>query len=239
MKRLPGFRLWALGFGLGARRALRCRKATHKRNERKTGPSTRGSIVTGQKPTAKSLKPTVNRRFLAALALANALVGGCARGSDPGTPATGRVSEETPATALGPDATTGGIAAHEHEVGGVLVVLTELVRTGDTVTARWTYSNATQEARTLAGGEDADSVPYLLTAGAYLLDAEHEKKYLVVHDAQGRPVTSRHGGPYDVVLEPGATIEAWAKFPAPSPPVQTMTLYVPGVPLFEDVRITE
>lgn len=170
---------------------------------------------------------------------AGCLAGGCGAAGDPvGAPATGIASEESAAApASEPDATTAGLAAHEHEIGGVLVVLTDLVQSGDTVTARWTYSNATAEVLTLTGGDDADSVPYLLTAGAYLFDAEHEKKYLVVHDAEGRPVTSRYGGPYDVVLEPGATIEAWAKFPAPSPPVQTITLFVPGVPLFEDVPI--
>ncbi len=107
----------------------------------------------------------------------------------------------------------------------------------DTVQVRWRFLNYTAEERVLAGGVNQTDAEYLLTADAFLIDDAHQKKYLVVVGEDDIPVSSRHGGPEWVVIGPGETIEAWAKFPAPPAEAPHVSVHVPGAPPFVDIEI--
>lgn len=70
-------------------------------------------------------------------------------------------------------------------------------------------------------------------AGVYILDPERSKKYFVLRNADGAPESSAGLG----VLDPGQSVEVWARFPAPPEEVERVTIHVPhaepmtGVPI--------
>ena len=128
----------------------------------------------------------------------------------------------------------------DHEVSGVEVTLLELKRTsGDTVTAKWRYTNKDQDAKQLAkstGGMD----PYKLSLESYFIDPANKKKYLVLKDSKGKPIAAAHGTPFHAIkLDGGKAINTWAKYPAPPAGVEKVSLYIPGVAPFEDVPLSK
>jgi len=133
--------------------------------------------------------------------------------------------------------TTSALGAHD--LDGVSVELVGVdIGPADTIQVRWRYRNDTAEERVLAGGVDRPDAELLLTAEAFLVDDLHQKKYRVVVDANDQPVASRHGGPNWVAIGAGETINAWAKFPAPAEGTTQISVHVPGVPPFEDVKLS-
>jgi hypothetical protein len=138
------------------------------------------------------------------------------------------------AAAPAPSATTGSaataqpIAVEDHEVPGVQVALMDVRRTsGDTVTVRLQFRNTTDKQVTnpiFSGSNIVDDM--------YLVDGTSKKKYLVVRDAENKPVG--YYGPTQAVPAK-AVIQAWGRFPAPTSP--KIMVSVPGVPPFEEVPI--
>lgn len=143
------------------------------------------------------------------------------------------------ASASSPATSENLLAMEEHESGGVEVALLQVRRAGgDTLNVRWRYRNGTQEEKTLFAGNATWYTPYKLAADAYLIDHVNQKKHLVL-TAEDYPITSQTSThSYGVLtLNSGGTISAWAKFPAPPANVQTISVYIPGTPPFEDVPI--
>ena len=143
--------------------------------------------------------------------------------------------EPAPPAASASDA----IATEEHEVVGVEVELREIARArGDTLNLRWRYTNTTGEDKTLATGLGWYT-RCKISADTYLIDPANQKKYLVITDAERRPVASSFGGDYEVTLAAGDSINSWAKFPAPPSDVTEIDIYIPGVIPFEGIPIRE
>ena len=72
----------------------------------------------------------------------------------------------------------------------------------------------------------------------YLVDPVNRKKYLIVRDANDLPVGGQDGDPNRGGLPAGQTLTAWAKFAAPADDVERISVYIPNVPLFEDIPIS-
>jgi hypothetical protein len=139
-----------------------------------------------------------------------------------------------PGLAAAEDAAPGAAAAplgvEEHD-SGAEVTLLECKRTsGDTVTVKWLYKN---------GGEEKKRIEPLISEDYYLVDAAAKKKYFAVKDSSGKWVAGTSRGYNSVELEPGKTYKMWAKFPAPPAATEKVTVYIVGVPPFEDVPIAK
>jgi len=129
-----------------------------------------------------------------------------------------------------PVAAGASLGVEEHD-SGAEVTLLELKRTsGDTVTVKWLYKN---------GGEEKKRIDPLISEDYYLVDAAAKKKYFVVKDSSGKEVAGTHRGYNHVEIEPGKTYKMWAKFPAPPEATEKVTVYIMGVPPFEDVPIAK
>jgi hypothetical protein len=131
-----------------------------------------------------------------------------------------------------------GLGTSDYEVSGVEVTLLELKRTsGDTITARWRYRNTDNDNKRLTEGTGwTDS--WKLAWDSYLIDGTNKKKYMVLKDAEGKPIAASHGSG-SIKLAAGKTLNTWAKYPAPPENVQKITLFLPGVAPFEDVPIAK
>jgi hypothetical protein len=141
-----------------------------------------------------------------------------------------------PAPAAAPPAPADGIATQDHQAPGVQVTLLEVKRTsGDTLTVRWRYRNGGTTAERLYENTASWYDKYRLTGPTYLVDPVNKKKYLVVTDAENNPIASEHRN----TIEPGEAFSAWAKFPAPPADVEKISVYVSGVPPFDDAPIVK
>ena len=131
------------------------------------------------------------------------------------------------------------LAVGDHESGGVEVALIEVKRaSGDTLNVRWRYHNGTPDEQTLFEESSTWYTKYRLAADTYFLDLINQKKHLVLK-AEGNPITSQTTHDYGTLtLAPDGTINAWAKFPAPPSTVETISVYISGVPPFEDIPIS-
>ena len=163
---------------------------------------------------------------------------GCG-GVSPSDPA-GSTSEAGSPTAAVTTATFASkperLAVAAYAVNGVDVELLDISRTGaDTITLQWQYRTELTPSVRLDAGDD----PYGLTRDAYLYDSAHEKKYMVVEDDSGRPVTSIHIDDGRLTVSPDAPLTAWAKFPAPPADVEQVAIHLPGVELFESVALSQ
>ena len=151
----------------------------------------------------------------------------------PGTPPAAEPAPPADASTPATSGTAGSAAAQpialeDHEVSGVQVALMDVRRTsGDTVTVRVQFRNTTDKEltnRIFSGSNIVDDM--------YLVDGTSKKKYLVVRDAENKPVG--YYGPSQTVPAK-AVVQAWARFPAPTSP--KIMVSVPGVPPFEEVPI--
>ena len=132
------------------------------------------------------------------------------------------------------------IATAEHEVGGVEVALMEVKRTtGDSVTIKFRYTNKTTEKKKLDhGGQGLDA--WRFAWDAYFVDPATNKKYETLKDQDGNPVAANHQQfGTGITLAARQVVNTWAKFPAPPPDVEKVTVYLPGAPPFEDVAVTK
>lgn len=113
------------------------------------------------------------------------------------------------------------IATADGESAGTRIEITELSRSsGGTVTMKFRLVNDS--------GENAS--PYELMGNYYhvgavhLIDASGKKKYLVITDSGGTCVCSNN---LTTKLEPGKSINLWARFPAPPAEVKEVSVIFP------------
>jgi len=132
------------------------------------------------------------------------------------------------------------LGTSDHEVSGVEVTLLELKRTsGDTVTAKWRYTNKDHDTKQLSKATGW-TAPYKLSIESYIVDPANKKKYLVLKDSKGKPIAAAHGsGSTSIKLEGGKSINTWAKYPAPPAGVEKVSLYIQGAAPFEDIPLSK
>ncbi len=137
-------------------------------------------------------------------------------------------SAPTTSGTAGSAPTTQPIAVEDHQISGVQVALMDVRRTsGDTVTVRVQFRNTT----------DKDLINSIFSSSnivddMYLVDGASKKKYMVVRDAENKPVG--YYGPSQT-MPAKAVVQVWGRFPVPVS--QKIMVSVPGVPPFEDVPI--
>jgi hypothetical protein len=154
-----------------------------------------------------------------------------APGVAPGGPAAG--SAPIPAApAAAPEAAPAAVlASTETNWGGIIAEVTEFRRRGNTLTAKLRLRNG--------GPERAE--PDIRLPEVYLMDAANARKYEVLRDEKGAYIASLRAGGYTdrwyEYMDPGDQQVIWMKFPAPPAEVQAITLQLPGMPPFEDLRI--
>ena len=132
------------------------------------------------------------------------------------------------------------LAIEDHNIAGVEVALMRVKRSGgDTLTVYWDYTNMSSEDKqltpTYGGGWYG---PYKLGGDVYIIDNVNQKKHLVVK-ANGNPIASKLTLGSKNTIASGAQANVWAKFPAPPADVETISVYIPGIPPIEDVQITD
>ncbi len=147
----------------------------------------------------------------------------------PSTPPTAETaSSPTASGTAGAVATAQPIAVADHQETGVQVALLDVRRTsGDTVTVRLQLRNTNDKAVINSDFSSSNFVD-----GMYLIDGASKKKYLVVRDAENKPV-----GFYgqSQTLPAKGILSVWARFPTPAS--DKIMVSVPGAAPFEDVPI--
>jgi len=144
----------------------------------------------------------------------------------------------TSSAAAAPAATAGSIASTEGETPGLRVDITELKRTsGGTVNLKFVLVNGTDKAFGIAnhylGDSHVSSDSYRGVSGVHLIDPVNKKKYFVVADTEKNCLCSK-----DVQdMAAGGKVNLWAKFPAPPPEVQKLTIEIPHFAPIDDVQI--
>ena len=116
----------------------------------------------------------------------------------------------------------------DSDLSGISLELTSVQKTIDTITIRFKYNNTGDKSVRI------DKEANQQVSDMYYVDAKNKKKYPIVKDTQGKPLSSNLD-----YLEVGAgeTKAGWAKFPAPPPDVTTISVYIPGAPPFENVPV--
>lgn len=113
------------------------------------------------------------------------------------------------------------VAVADGEAAGTRIEITDFQRSsGDTVTLKFTLINDTEESINPYGIFNGSDL-----RGVYLVDAVGKKKYPTIMDAKNQCVCSGNlpGG-----LDPGKTMNLWAKFPAPPPGVNEVGVIFPS-----------
>jgi hypothetical protein len=118
----------------------------------------------------------------------------------------------------------------DSDISGISLELTSVQRTGDTIMVRFKYIS-TRDKPTRIDNESGQQVSEM-----YYVDAKNKKKYPIIKDTEGKPLSSNLE-----YLEVGAgeTKAGWAKFPAPAPDVTAISVYIPGAPPFENIPIAQ
>lgn len=143
-------------------------------------------------------------------------------------------SDSSTSTAESSAKSNGGVHKSETEADGVTAELISVTRTdGDSITIKFKYSNAGQKTVELAQAL-TDYSPNNLATMVYYVDPKNKKKYSVIKDTSGQFLASGMKG---VKLEPGESKIGWAKLPAPPAGVASISVYLPGTPPFEGVKI--
>ena len=134
-------------------------------------------------------------------------------------------------------ATPGTIATADGEKSGLRIDVTELKRgSGGTVMMKFTLANNSQENVNFAGnflGDGSVSSDYKAVGAVHLIDPVGKKKYFVIRDAEQKCVCSREVE----AIKPGEKASLWAKYPAPPPDVQKVSIVVPHFTPMDDVPI--
>lgn len=147
-----------------------------------------------------------------------------------------------PATATTPlqPATAGAIASADGEVAGTRVDVRELKRTsGGTLNLKFVLVNGSPKDLHVysawLGDASLTKDSYRNVSGIHLIDPVNKKKYFVVTDAEKNCVCSTDVGD----PKAGASVNLWAKFPAPPPEVQKVTIEIPHFQPIDDVPISQ
>ena len=118
----------------------------------------------------------------------------------------------------------------DSDISGISIELTSVQKTGDTIMVRFKYISA-RDKPVRIDNETGQSV-----SDMYYVDTKNKKKYPIIKDTEGSPLSSNLK-----YLDVGAgeTKAGWAKFPAPPPDVTAISVYIPGAPPFENVPIAQ
>ena len=128
------------------------------------------------------------------------------------------------------------LAVSAYTIDGVSIELLSVSRTGvDAITVRWQYRTRVVEGIHL----DPDDDPLDLARDAYLYDRVHQKKYMVIKDNTGQPVTNIHLDDTSLTITPETPLVVSAKFPAPPDNIKRISVYLPGVRPFEDLVFSQ
>ncbi len=152
---------------------------------------------------------------------------------------TGKPQSKKPAQTSAP-AGPAPLATADHEVDGVEVALMEVKRTpGDAVTIKFRYTNKTTDKKKLDhGGQGLDA--WRFGSDVYFVDPATNKKYTPLKDQNNYPIAAKHEQfGVGITFAPRQVVNTWAKFPAPPPEVEVITVYLPGAAPFEAVAITK
>jgi hypothetical protein len=119
------------------------------------------------------------------------------------------------------------IQTQESSFPGIIAELTQCKRKKGVLTVKVRVKN-TGSKTTRVYWQDAHK-------NAYLMDADNQKKYFILKDANGEYIYS--GAPGDI---PSNTSKiSWFKFPAPPSEVKEITIILPSCAPFEDVPIED
>lgn len=133
--------------------------------------------------------------------------------------------------------TPNAIATADGEKPGLRIDVTELKRSsGGTVMMKFILANNTQENVGFGGhwlGDSKFNSDYYAVGAVHLIDPVGKKKYFVIRDAEEQCVCSRGVAS----VGPGEKTNLWAKFPAPPPDVQKVSIVVPHFTPMDDVPI--
>jgi hypothetical protein len=118
----------------------------------------------------------------------------------------------------------------DSDISGINLELTSVQKTGDTIMVRFKYISTRDKPTRI------DSETHQQVSDMYYVDAKNKKKYPIIKDTEGKPLSSNLE-----YLEVGAgeTKAGWAKFPAPPSDVTAISVYIPGAPPFENVPIAQ
>ena len=112
------------------------------------------------------------------------------------------------------------IATADGETGGTRIEITQLARSsGETATLKFRLVNDSSE-----NASPSELMETSDLRNVHLIDATGKKKYLVLKDSEGKCVCS---GGLSSTLEPGKSINLWARFPAPPPAVKEVSVIFP------------
>ena len=134
------------------------------------------------------------------------------------------------------------LATEPYRLQGIEVSLLDVKRaSGDTLNVYWRVSNQSSATQELVKCSTGWYCKYQLAAGnwgdgIYIIDSANQRKHLVVRTDK-KPVVSSSETPLSI--EPGSSINLWAKFPAPPLEVRKVSIYIPGVAPMEDIPISE
>ncbi|MEY2479938.1 MAG: hypothetical protein QOI04_865 [Verrucomicrobiota bacterium] len=119
----------------------------------------------------------------------------------------------------------------DSDLSGISVELTSVQKTGDMLLIRFKYISTRETALDNIAREANQHV-----SDMYYVDSKNKKKYPIIKDTQGKPLSSNL---QDFGVAAGETKGGWAKFPAPPAEVTTISVFLPGAPPFENVPIAQ
>ena len=132
------------------------------------------------------------------------------------------------------------LALEEHEDGLDIAILGVKRASDNTLTIKWRYINNTDHEVTLCSHKGPIGchrhIESSWLANVYVVDNVNQKKHLVVR-ANDNPMTLKVNQSKATRLSPSSSYKVWAKFPAPPIEVDSVSIYIPGAPPIEDVRI--
>jgi hypothetical protein len=151
-------------------------------------------------------------------------------------PSSPPVASPTAAAPVAPAVT--GIATADGETPGVTATIMELKRSsGGTVSLKLVIANGSQQKLSTGyafADPDNQIIDISSIGGVHLIDPVGKKKYFVARDSEKRCVCSQKI--HDI--DPGASVNVWAKFAAPPPDVQKVSVIVPHFSPMDDVVIS-
>lgn len=148
------------------------------------------------------------------------------------------VAVSAPAAAAA-EGTAQPIASAETNWSGVAIDLMSVERKGSVLTVKWAVRNHGSEQQDVRFGLTGKQVT------TYVVDEESGTKYYVLTDKEEHAVASMHeyigSDTYGTSehIPTGESRRYWAKFPAPPPEVETVTLFFTKAEPFEEVPIAD
>jgi hypothetical protein len=154
--------------------------------------------------------------------------------ADTASAASATAPAPAPSVAVAP----AGIATADGETAGVTATIKELKRaSGGTISLKLVITNGSDKQLDTGYAfvdPDNSGLDYNSIGGVQLIDPVGKKKYFVARDAEKKCVCSQgiKG------IKPGASINVWAKFPAPPLDVQKISVIIPHFSPMDDVPIS-